>query len=187
MDKFCKNTKHKKINLKHLILNRIDWVIMNIDNSNSDKIRLLASILNKIGNFDMSTFDGRLIFQKTVYFLQVFKIYLGYHFSLYIRGPYSPELAKDGFELSNKVKTITEFKFSDKKMEQNFSKFISFIEQFKDNPSNLEILSSLHLFKNLFPNDDKNMIIKRVLQYKPYLRKETCENCWNVLEKFNLV
>lgn len=155
--------------------------------SQSEKIRVLGGILNSVGNFDMSTFDGRLIFQKTIYFLQAFRIYLGYNFSLFIHGPYSPNLTRDGFELKDKITSIPKIEFTDSETKKNFEMFSSFIENFKDKPDQLETLASLHLFKKLFPNDDKDSIIDRVLYHKPYLQKNTCEESWNALEKFGLV
>jgi hypothetical protein len=47
---------------------------------------------------DMQNFEDRLLLQKRVYFLQEFGIPFEYSFGWYIRGPYSSELADDGFE-----------------------------------------------------------------------------------------
>lgn len=163
-------------------------IVVPVENSSrSKRLQLLGGILKSIDNFDMSTFQGRLIFQKTVYLLQAFRIYLGYSFSLYLHGPYSPDLTRDGFEMKDKIKHIPKSKFQHDVMEKNFKRFLSFIENFKDNPNHLEILASLHLFKRLFPNESKDQIIKRVLQKKPYLSKDTCESDWKQLEKFSLV
>ncbi|MCK9632036.1 MAG: hypothetical protein M0R30_10370 [Methanoregula sp.] len=47
--------------------------------------------------FDISRFDDRLIAQKLVCLLELNGIDLGYSCSLYVRGPYSPDLTKDLF------------------------------------------------------------------------------------------
>lgn len=162
--------------------------MIQLNENRSEKLTLLAGILNKVDNFDITKFEGRLIFQKTVYFLQAFKIYLGYSFTLYVHGPYSPALTRDGFEkLKGKVGQATELEFPYPETKENFRRFLSFIEPFKDNPSDLEVLASLHLFKRLYPSKEKNEIIKLILEMKPYLKKETCEEDWKVLEKFGLV
>ncbi len=50
--------------------------------------------------FRISNFDDRLKLQKIVYIAKYFDIDLGYSFSEYLRGPYSPELADDYYKLS---------------------------------------------------------------------------------------
>ena len=45
--------------------------------------------------FDISRFDDRLIAQKVVCLLELKGIDLGYSCSLYVRGPYSPDLTQD--------------------------------------------------------------------------------------------
>lgn len=47
--------------------------------------------------FDISRFDDRLIAQKLVCLLELRGIDIGYSCSLYVRGPYSPDLTKDLF------------------------------------------------------------------------------------------
>jgi len=47
-----------------------------------------------------SSFRARLRVQKAVYLLQALGFPTGYEFSMYIRGPYSPELANDYMELA---------------------------------------------------------------------------------------
>ena len=47
-------------------------------------------------------FDKRFRLQKYVFFARFFGLDLGYDFNLYMHGPYSPELAKDYYELSRR-------------------------------------------------------------------------------------
>lgn len=42
-------------------------------------------------------FDDRLILQKAIYLAQAAGVNLGYHYGWYLRGPYSPAVAEDGF------------------------------------------------------------------------------------------
>jgi len=57
----------------------------------------LCGVFEKLGEkLDIGSFRKRLIIQKRVYMLQLhpeFHPYLGYHYSLFIHGPYSPDLA----------------------------------------------------------------------------------------------
>ncbi len=56
-----------------------------------------------IFRFDLDSFESRLRLQKYVYLARPFGLRLGYGYSLYIRGPYSPELARDYYALSGDV------------------------------------------------------------------------------------
>ena len=112
-------------------------------------------------NFDMFSFDNRLRLQKFTYFLQhVFNLNIGYDFNWYTYGPYSMELTKDGFQLeSDKVIPI---KFADKKIEKRFSEFFNFFEEKKEDNEWLEIASSIHLLKKIYPTKDNNEIVEQV-------------------------
>jgi uncharacterized protein YwgA len=50
---------------------------------------------------DISLFDDRLIAQKIVCLLELKGLKLGYPYSLYVRGPYSPDLTKDLYEFTD--------------------------------------------------------------------------------------
>lgn len=47
----------------------------------------------------LSSFNDRLVLQKTIYLVQAAKVDLGYTFHWYLRGPYSPVLTRDAFAL----------------------------------------------------------------------------------------
>ncbi|MEM2248710.1 MAG: hypothetical protein QXH97_04450 [Candidatus Bathyarchaeia archaeon] len=61
------------------------------------KAAYLLGVLRRVGlDLKIDSFDRRLKIQKIVYMLQLhpeFERYLGYSYSLFIRGPYSPDLA----------------------------------------------------------------------------------------------
>ena len=56
--------------------------------------------------FDISRFDDRLIAQKIVCLLDLKGINLGYSCSIYVRGPYSPDLTQDLFEFTNEFENL---------------------------------------------------------------------------------
>jgi hypothetical protein len=63
--------------------------------------------------FDISAFDDRLIAQKIVCLLELKGIDLGYSCSLYVRGPYSPDLTQDLFAFTREFETLkTNSRFS---------------------------------------------------------------------------
>lgn len=61
-------------------------------------------IFDKLGlSFNMDTFQDRLILQKSIYLVQSLGTDLGYHFSWYLKGPYSASLATDGFSIRDEL------------------------------------------------------------------------------------
>jgi hypothetical protein len=48
---------------------------------------------------DVSSFDGRLAIQKAIYLAEALQVDCGYFFRWYLRGPYSPELARDAYAI----------------------------------------------------------------------------------------
>lgn len=61
----------------------------------------LALALKEVGvDSGVSGFDSRLILQKAVYLLEEAGIRLGYSFNWYLRGPYSPGLTRDLYDLA---------------------------------------------------------------------------------------
>ncbi len=99
----------------------------------------------------MSTFQGRLILQKTVYLLQAFGISLGYRYSWYLFGPYSAELARDGFELAAGV-PVPAVPFEGKGREA-LARFMDFIGPYRHDAHMLELLASFHMLMRLANGD----------------------------------
>ena len=51
--------------------------------------------------FNLNLFDHRLKLQKYVYIGKLFGLPLSYSYNIYLRGPYSPDLALDYYRLAN--------------------------------------------------------------------------------------
>ncbi len=66
----------------------------------------IIAFLKYLGiRIDMNVFGDRKLLQKLVYLFQELGLLSNrYRFTIYLQGPYSPELAKEGFE--NKLKLI---------------------------------------------------------------------------------
>jgi hypothetical protein len=61
-----------------------------------EKRKKVIAFFKELGfDFDITRFDDRLIAQKLVCLLELKGIDLGYSCSLYVRGPYSPDLTQD--------------------------------------------------------------------------------------------
>jgi len=74
----------------------------------------LALTLNELGmRCDVSGFDSRLILQKTVYLIEEAGIRLGYSFNWHLRGPYSPALTRDLFDLASNSEDVTDWVLDD--------------------------------------------------------------------------
>lgn len=64
----------------------------------------LKLVLDQLGlPAQIESFDDRLILQKAIYLAQAAGINLGYYYRWYLRGPYCPSVAEDGFALSAEI------------------------------------------------------------------------------------
>jgi hypothetical protein len=63
------------------------------------------------------TFTDRLLLQKATYLSQAAGIRLGYRYSWYLKGPYSPELTRDYFQLTAESGITDGYKLRDDQME----------------------------------------------------------------------
>lgn len=64
----------------------------------------LKLVLDGIGeDHGIASVDDRLRLQKAIYLSQAAGINLGYHYSWYVKGPYSPGLTQDYYKLSEAV------------------------------------------------------------------------------------
>ena len=147
------------------------------------EIRLLGGLLKRINNFDITDFEGRLIFQKTIYLLQASGLYLDYKFPWYINGPHSNDLGKDGIEINKTYNNIQPISFLNIYAEECFKDFLSFLETKKDDAYQLEAMASVHFLNNLYKTD-KESTIKMVLKRQKHLNKSTCGDAWNYLEDY---
>jgi len=74
---------------------------------NMEKRKKAIAFFKELGfEFDISRFDDRLIAQKLVCLLELKGIDLGYSCSLYVRGPYSPDLTQDLYAFTREFETM---------------------------------------------------------------------------------
>lgn len=88
----------------------------------------------------MDTFEDRLEVQKIPYLAQVYGINLNYVFSWYLRGPYSKQVTKDGYDMEklSNVSVPTDMENDEKVRE-----FKRIIEPHMNDPTWLEIAASV--------------------------------------------
>jgi uncharacterized protein YwgA len=114
---------------------------------------ILAGILkNFYSDFSIGKFENRLKLQKIIYLMQAYGLNIGYNYSLYLYGPYSTELTRDGYALPD-FSQIEKIGFSTPSDNNKFLRFIEFIGKRKDDIKWLEIVASLHLLKTQGYND----------------------------------
>lgn len=159
--------------------------------SEKESTLILGGLLRRIGNFfpDIfdKSFDSRLVFQKTVYLLQAFGLHLGYRFSWYIRGPYSPALARKGYELVKRIAESPNVRFAKDSAENRFHEFLEFLGERKYDADWMETLASVHFLKHAYPKSTQKEIMKKVLRKQPYLTVEQCVEAWEYLEEYGLL
>lgn len=147
----------------------------------------LGIILKRIGNLNISTFEGRLVLQKTIYLLQSFGFYLGYKFSWYIHGPYSPDLTRDAFRLQPIYAEVPTIRFSDQKIEKCLKDFRKFIGDKESDADWLEQLACTHFLKALNPKADRDTIVQAVLDHETHFERKACEEAWDYLTQQHLI
>ncbi len=125
-------------------------------------------------SFDMTNFEDRLKLQKFVYLMQSSGLNLGYNFKLYLHGPYSTQLARDGFDMP-KMEDCKLLKFENAELESKFVQLETFLGSDKDDSFKMEVIGSLHLFHQLYPEESDNEIIQMVEEKSPSFSGKTSE------------
>ena len=154
------------------------------------KAEEVGGLLKRIGNYEPKlfgdSFEDRLILQKTVYLLQAFGLYLGYHFNWYLRGPYSLAVTRHGYELIDTYDNLPITAFAEGDAEKRFGLFLSFISKIKKDANMLELLASIHFLKKRNPYLEKNDLHKN-LEKKMLINKDKFEEAFGILEEYKLV
>lgn len=155
------------------------------------KTLILGGLLPRIGNFEpdsfITSFDARLVLQKTIYLMQAFGLYLGFKFSWYLRGPYSPVLAHHAYELAQMKRKVPLVRFAQPRAERKFKEFLGFLGSKRNDAEWMEILASIHLLRKLYPRKRKNIILRLVARKQPTFSIQKCTEAWNYLEKYGLI
>lgn len=139
--------------------------------------KILSKILNLLGieSIDMDNFDNRLKYQKLIYLVQNSGLSLGYGYNWYVRGPYSPSLTQDLFEINRNNQIFESGKRLALQNEQEIAKRIETIKTLLgkniENSVFLEVLASLIYLKKSSAKSDCASLKKRLLTLKPRLNQ----------------
>jgi len=129
-------------------------------------IQLAGLVKRAYPDFDMNKFGNRLKLQKFIYLVQYSGLNLGYEFILYLHGPYSTMLAREGFDIPN-LNECQELKFENQELEQKFLALLNFLKDKKDDEDTMEIIASLLLFHKIYPDKNEEEIIRLVEDKSP--------------------
>lgn len=133
-------------------------------------------------SFDVTTFENRLKLQKFFFLMKAWKLDLGYPFNLYLRGPYSPELTRDAFQISD-WNSIPQAKFESAELGEKFQKFLVFFKKHEDDVDFLEAASTLLWFREIYPRADHTTLTKEVIKVKNKFKESYVNSVIDSLHK----
>ena len=127
----------------------------------------------------IETLADRIRIQKAVYLSKMAGVPLGYRFSWYVRGPYSPGLTRDYYDLQLASEDSARVSGS-RRLQDNFLAVLKNITPIMYAPQNvlltqsdwLELVSSVHYLRTVGAYDEKGAE-KRLRELKPSLSKYT--------------
>lgn len=152
----------------------------------------------------LETFEDRLKLQKAIYLSQHLPLDLGYRFSWYVHGPYSPDLTETAFAYFEKkqdfdnllhegeVKLSSSGKLKLDKVKKLFSSKPADWE--KTDTEWLELLASIHYLKHIafLPEDITPLTIYNCREAlgkfgKRHFTQDEIELAWNSLDQAGLI
>lgn len=138
----------------------------------NDPGNLIAAVSMALGRkLNKNRFNDRLLMQKGCYILNNWGCGPEYRYSLYIRGPYSPDLADDYYEL-NRIDNFTNVPIEKiNKLSEIMNKGIGYTEAY----------ATVLMVKQNNPDRTNEEILKKALDVKPRLKKEVMEAWQSVL------
>lgn len=145
----------------------------------------IEKLFVKLGSeASVDSFDSRIKLQKLVYLSDSFGIPLGFDFTWYVYGPYSPQLTKIMFNKetgdSNNIDKIPN-------AENIILKLKEFLGDDVHSGDKLELIASLHYISSLYenPKKSKSEIISTLCEEKPkFSKKITTEYLEKILTLF---
>lgn len=143
--------------------------------SENEKNLILGRILKLLGfnQIDMDNFDNRLKYQKIVYLTQNYGLSLGYGYSWYVKGPYSPELTKSLFNITSETLSESDnFRFQDDAtIVRKINEIKVLLNEKVQDPFFLEVLASIVFIRKFLQREIPLETLKlELLKRKPKLQ-----------------
>ncbi len=149
-----------------------------------NKKEIIAGLLKTISerNYNVSSFNQRLLAQKIMYIIQeVFGIDFGYDFNLYLRGPYSPKFTNEFYEIKNTV-NFEELEFDDPEKNNLLLNLKEIISNYSSDVGIMELSSTL-LY--LYQKNHSQQAIKLMKKIKQGFSKEKYDLAINIVNRLN--
>lgn len=125
---------------------------------------LICAVEKAIGrNLDVRAFSDCLAMQKGCYILNSWGYEPKYRFSMYIRGPYSSDLADDYYEMGGNVEKSTRI------LDEDIDRLRSIFERGLDY---VEAYATVLLIKESNSNASNGSIKDKAINLKPHLKNE---------------
>lgn len=138
----------------------------------NDPSNLIVAVSKALGRkLDRGKFNDRLLMQKGCYILNSWGYGPYYRYGLYIRGPYSSELADDYYEIDRLSNSTTVPSEAILKLSEIMGKGIGYTEAY----------ATVLLVKRNNPGRSDKEIFDKSLDIKPHLEKEITEACASIL------
>jgi len=126
--------------------------------------RLLACFRELGLELSVNTFTQRKKLQKLTYLLQKFCVDMGFSYSWYLHGPYSPELTRALFDSANKYQPSKLTKQETERVRTLKANLGANLES----TDFLELVVSLHFIKSQMPSATFSEITQVLRQKKPF-------------------
>jgi len=122
---------------------------------------------------DIEQYKWRFLIQKIVYLAQALGMQFGYHFTIYVAGPYSPALTHDYYNQSDRINSLqTTYNLNSE--EREIIEKIKMCCNTSENPFLLECTSTIVYFMKEHPELTDDDIFARTKSLKPYLSEYAC-------------
>ncbi len=127
----------------------------------------------------MDTFEDRLRMQKLVYLAKSFGVKLDYGYNWYLHGPYSRELTRDLYEITQN-RSVAEEPLSQNET-RKIDQLKSFLGKDSESPDRLELLASIQYLKDVGKSVDASdqEILQVLREKKRYFSEQEIQDCWN--------
>ena len=142
--------------------------------------------------FNLSYFNDRLIYQKTVYLAQAAGINLGYYYHWYLHGPYCSPLTIDGYDIKTEIdsKEWEEWQLSDVSKAK-----LAKIKPIFDEPDpqkladNIELLASVHFLikRKQVKGRDVTEITKTLKRFNKHFNKHQVRDALGELVRYGFL
>jgi len=148
----------------------------------------LVTCLKLLGiNPKLETFTERKLLQKLVYLLQAFGVDLKFYHNWYLHGPYSPDLTRILYEMTES-KSFPQEELNESETAR-ISKLKSFLGEDIHSSDKLELLVSIHYLREraLAIGVPAEEVLRTIKKVKPYFSDKEVQECWQKSIELNKI